>query len=203
MATLEILKYPNKSLRQKAEPVTFPLTDEQREFIKDLTDTMYFADGAGLGANQVGRREAIFVVGTNRRDGGGKEPIVFINPQIVEHSRDTVKADEGCLSFPGIAAKVERYKEITIRAQDVAGNWFDCAADSDDYMARALQHEMDHMEGRLFIDRLGPISREFFLKKYNKQQKDAREIRRRIDALKTKMDTNEPGTGTETSSSAS
>lgn len=185
MPKLQVLAYPSKILREKTEQVTFPLTDEQKLFIESLTETMYAAKGVGLGANQVGRREAIFVLAT-RVDGNNKST-VFINPTITDLSVEKERIEEGCLSLPGVSAKVERYKEVTVRAQDINGDWFDCAGDSLDYMARALQHEIDHLEGRLFIDYLSPTVRELTLKKFAKLSKRYKEFQRRLGSAVAKV----------------
>lgn len=208
MALLKILTYPNMKLLNKAEEVAFPLTAEQQTFIQDLTETMYGADGAGLGANQVGRREAIFVVGAKAREGGANEPIVCVNPKILDRSTEKVRAEEACLSLPGVSAKVERHKSVTVRAQDVYGNWFDCEGDSEDYMSRALQHEMDHLDGRLFVHHLGVTYRQMVLKKYAKIRQRAADYEKRVARMKAIMDAqmlkekSETRTGTEVSSNA-
>jgi peptide deformylase len=178
MSQLQILKYPHKWLREKACLVAFPLSAEQRFFIQELVATMWQADGAGLGANQVGRSEAIFVLATRKDD--EKKATVFINPTITERSEESEKAIEGCLSLPGVNAKVRRHNEVTVRAQDEEGNWFECQGDASDYMSRALQHEMDHLEGKLYIDRISYTERSMLLNKFRKSQKRAAEYQKRV-----------------------
>jgi peptide deformylase len=129
-----------------------------------MIETMYAAKGVGLAANQVGISKRLCVIDVSIAD--EKMPlIVLINPEIVER-KGSIEAEEGCLSIPGYRAKVKRAEEVLARGFDRKGKPIEIAGG--DLIARALQHEIDHLEGMLFVDRLSPIKREFFKKRYLK-----------------------------------
>jgi peptide deformylase len=149
MAILEIIKYGDEKLRTPSKEVT-KVTSKIQKLIKDLIDTMYAKDGVGLAAPQVGENYRIFVIDTAT----GKEPsnpIVFINPKIVKKS-GAVNSNEGCLSFPNVYVDVRRYTDVIVRAKDEKGKIFSIEANGGSLLARALQHETDHLDGIVFID---------------------------------------------------
>ncbi|MEI7474189.1 MAG: peptide deformylase [bacterium] len=149
MAVLEIIKYGDERLRTPSKEVT-KVTSRIQKLIKDLIDTMYAKDGVGLAAPQVGENYRIFVIDT----ASGKEPpnlVVFINPKIVKKS-GAINSNEGCLSFPNVYIDVRRYTDIIIRAKDEKGRIFTMEAKGGSLLARALQHETDHLDGIVFID---------------------------------------------------
>jgi peptide deformylase len=174
MAVLPILRYPDPRLRQKSVDVSV-FDDELRRLVTDMSETMFAAEGAGLAAIQVGSPLRLFII-----DAGvaGREPtdppLVFINPEIVSISDEAQTGDEGCLSFPGIFVPVKRGMRATVRAQDVDGNFF--TVEGMALYGRALQHESDHLTGRLLIDMVGPVKREIIKRKMKKEAlADARE----------------------------
>jgi len=149
-------------LRTRAEDVD-GIDDELRELIKDLTDTMYADDGLGLAANQIGVARQVAVVGSEN-----EPPLILINPRIVE-SDGNEKEEEGCLSLPDLFAEVARPSKIVVETMDMDGNTVRIEADG--IKARAIQHEMDHLNAVLFIDHLSPLKRHMLLKKWKKLRK--------------------------------
>lgn len=163
MAVRPIVKYPDPRLRQATVPVT-AVTEEIRKLCNDLADTMFAANGAGIAAIQLGAKERIFLVDAGVA--GGREedpPLVFINPEIVAVSDEKVTADEGCLSFPDIFVPVKRSVRATIRATDLDGVVFEMEREG--LCARAFQHEVDHLNGKLLADFVGPLKREMIKRK--------------------------------------
>lgn len=144
-----ILHYGEEPLRQESKPVT-AIDDDLRVLVKDMFETMYHAHGVGLAAPQVGVNLRLFLIDT------GNAPMVFINPEIVKASGKEV-ADEGCLSFPGLREKVERAARVVARATNLEGKEFEVQAEG--LLARAIQHELDHLDGVLFIDRISKARR--------------------------------------------
>jgi peptide deformylase len=165
MALLTILQHPDPRLRQKAQPVTTFDADLQR-LIDDMFETMYAAPGVGLAATQVGIAKRLAVMDC-AEDKAQPQPIVIINPEIVEPS-DKQDMEEGCLSVPGVGEKVQRYNRLKLRALDRHGQPFEMLAEG--LMAQAVQHEIDHLDGALYFDRLSSLKRERLLKKLRKQQ---------------------------------
>ena len=166
MAVLEIKKYPAPVLKRKAAPVTGFDVEFQR-LIDDMVETMYAAPGVGLAAPQVGVSKSLAVIDVSSRD--EKYPlIVLVNPCIVE-SQGEIEFEEGCLSIPDYTAKVKRAESLVVRAHDRGGREVEIEADG--LLAIALQHEIDHLEGILLIDRISPIKREFFKKRFAKERK--------------------------------
>ena len=164
MPILTILEYPDNRLRTKAEPVTDFGEDLQNQ-INDMFETMYAAPGIGLAATQVDIHKQLFVVDISEDK---QSPLVFINPTIVER-RGLETMEEGCLSFPGVYAKVERANEITIEAMDRHGKPF--SLDAGGLLAVCIQHELDHTQGKLFVDYLSALKRQRIRKKLEKDQK--------------------------------
>ncbi len=161
----EIRIYPDEVLKKEAQRVE-DFNSELRELVGDMFDTMYKKGGVGLAANQVGVLKRVFIVDLNSgKEGQGREKLVFINPEII-HSEGEDVAQEGCLSLPGLWKKVKRAKRVVIKAQDLEGREFQMEAEG--LLARALQHELDHLNGIVFIDRLSPLQRRLALEKYKK-----------------------------------
>ena len=160
MSILDIRVLGDPVLRQATTPVT-EITDELRRLIADMFDTMYHARGIGLAAPQVGRTERLAVVDVD------DQPLVIINPEIIART-GKAKAEEGCLSIPDIYADVERPKEVSVRAMDAEGNTFKIEAT--DLLARCLQHEIDHLDGKLFLDYLSVLKRTAALTKWKLSQ---------------------------------
>ena len=173
MTILRILETPDPVLRQKSTPVD-AVTDETRTLIADMFETMYDAPGIGLAAVQVGvpKRLLVMDLGEPTEEGGEpvKEPRVFINPEIVTHSDDEVPYTEGCLSVPDQYAEVLRPDRVRARWLDEHGVAHD--EELDGLLAICLQHEMDHLEGVLFIDHLSRLKREMVLRKLAKARKE-------------------------------
>ena len=166
MALLEILQHPDPRLRQKAAPVT-QFDPPLQRLIDDMFETMYAAPGVGLAATQVGIAKRVAVMDTSE-DKAQPKPMVIINPEIYE-AGDRQAMDEGCLSVAGYSDKVERYNKLRMRALDRNGQPFELEAEG--LMAQAIQHEIDHLDGKLYIDYLSSLKRERLRKK---MEKDAR-----------------------------
>ena len=176
MALLPIVEVPDPRLRQISSPVE-QVDDEVRALVADMFETMYAAPGIGLAAIQVGVPRRILVIDlqepANPEDPESKpvkDPRVFINPEIVEHSDQDVPYTEGCLSVPDQYAEVDRPDRIRARWLDLDGNPRD--EEITGLLATCLQHEMDHLNGILFIDHLSRLKREMILKKLAKQRKE-------------------------------
>lgn len=164
MSTLEILEYPDPRLRTQAKAVT-DFGDELQQQIDDMFETMYAAPGIGLAGAQVDIHKQLFVIDVSEDH---SNPLVFINPEIVE-LRGVEVMEEGCLSFPGVYAKVERADEVTIKALDRKGKPFQI--DADGLLAVCIQHELDHTQGKLFVDYLSPLKRQRIRKKLEKEHR--------------------------------
>ena len=166
MSTLEILEFPDPRLRTLAKDVkTFD--DRLCELIDNMFETMYAAQGIGLAATQVNVHERLLVLDVSEtRD----EPHVYINPELLELEGDET-CEEGCLSVPGIYAEVSRAEKVRVRAQDRKGEFFEHSLDG--MHAICLQHEMDHLEGKLFVDYLSPLKQLMVKKKLEKQRRTA------------------------------
>lgn len=169
MAFHEIVLLGDPVLRQEAGPVEV-FDEELGRLVEDMFETMYAAEGVGLAAPQIGISRRIFVIDTRDEDDPKGGRYALINPEIVEASAETDKATEGCLSIPGIEEVVERPSAVRVRAQDVRGEWFEL--EGDDLLGRALQHEHDHLEGILFLDRVGPLKRRMAVKRWKKLQEE-------------------------------
>ena len=160
MSILDIRVLGDPILRQNTVPVR-EITDELRTLVADMFETMHYARGIGLAAPQVGRTERLAVI---EIDG---EPLVVINPEILETSGKS-KAEEGCLSIPDIYADVERPKEVVVHAMNLEGEEYEIEAS--ELLARCLQHEIDHLDGRLFLDYLSVLKRTAALTKWKLTQ---------------------------------
>jgi len=165
MAVLEIKKYPEKILREKTESVS-EFDDELQKLIDDMIETMYAAPGVGLAANQVGISKQVAVIDVSV---GNEESslIVLINPEIV-YKEGEEASEEGCLSIPEYTTIVKRASKIRVKCLDREQK--PCEVDAEGLLAKALQHEIDHLNGFLFIDRIGRIKKEFFRKRYSREK---------------------------------
>lgn len=157
---LKVITYNNELLKERSAKVE-KIDQEIKDLVENLYKTMYFSNGIGLAAVQVGVLKRVFVVDVP--DGGKYE---MINPVIIERSKETSTYEEGCLSLPGIAHGVERANSIIVEYQDMEGN--KQKLEASDLLATCIQHEYDHLEGILFIDRLNPEDKLRMLKDYNK-----------------------------------
>jgi peptide deformylase len=163
---LKVVKYPAPVLSRPAEPVT-EFDDDLRKLIADMFETTYAEQGVGLAAPQVGVSKRIVTIDVSM----GKVPedrLVLINPEII-WSEGRVYSEEGCLSFPDIREKVVRAAKVRIRAQDEHGKWFE--RDGEDLLARCFQHEIDHVDGMLFIFRMSTLKRDLNQRKIRKLQR--------------------------------
>jgi peptide deformylase len=165
MSRLQILEYPDPRLRTKAEPVE-TVDDELRRLIDDMFETMYEAPGIGLAATQVNVHRRLLVADVSEEH---DDPRVFINPEILE--RDGVAVtEEGCLSVPGFYEKVERADHIRVRALDRHGETFEVELEG--LLAVCVQHEIDHLDGKLFVDYLSQLKRQRIRKRIEKNRKN-------------------------------
>ena len=165
MAVLEILAFPDPRLRTEAKPVT-EVTDATRTLIDDMFETMYEAPGIGLAATQVNVHQRLLVIDVSEnRD----QPLVFINPEITVLDPQTGEYDEGCLSVPGFYETVQRPQRISVTALDRNGKSF--TRELEGLLAICLQHEIDHLNGKLFVDYLSPLKRQRIRKKLEKAQR--------------------------------
>lgn len=144
-----ILHYGEEPLRTESQPIS-EINDDIRRLIDDMFETMYAGNGVGLAAPQIGKNLRLCIIDV------GDDPLVFINPEIIKSSGKEV-CDEGCLSFPGLSEKVQRAARVVARATDADGQDFEIEAEG--LLARAIQHELDHLDGVLFIDRISKARR--------------------------------------------
>lgn len=166
MTQLTILEFPDPRLRTQAQPVTvFDAT--LKKLVADMFETMYAAPGVGLAATQVDAHKQLLVADMSENS---DEPLVLINPRILEKDGDQVY-QEGCLSFPGIYADVDRALHVKVAAQDVEGKEF--VLDVQGPLAVCIQHEMDHLVGKLFVDYLSPLKRSLLLKRMEKKRRQS------------------------------
>lgn len=166
MSVLTILEFPDPRLRTKAEPVR-EFDAELKQFVADMFETMYDANGVGLAATQVNVHKQVLVADMSDER---NQPIVLINAQILEKEGAQVY-QEGCLSFPGIYADVTRALKVKVKANDVDGN--EVVREFEGPLAVCIQHEMDHLAGKVFVDYLSPLKRSMLLKRMEKQRKQA------------------------------
>jgi peptide deformylase len=166
MALREVVQFPDPRLKEVSKPIT-EVTDELRELAADMIDVMYDEPGIGLAAPQVGASVRMFVIDTDWGDEEKeKSPSVVINPEISERE-GRITWDEGCLSVPDYTATVERDATITLKGQDLDGNPIEERAEG--LRAVCIQHEVDHLDGVLFIDRISRLKRSLYVKKRKKQ----------------------------------
>jgi peptide deformylase len=165
MALRTILEFPDPRLRKRAEPVT-RFDAALGTLIDDMLETMYAAPGIGLAATQVDVHQRVIVIDISREH---NEPLVLVNPEILAREGEA-NTEEGCLSVPNIFDEIKRAAKVRVRAQDRNGTSFE--RDFDDILAVCVQHEMDHLEGRLFVDYLSDLKRERIRKKLDKDRKE-------------------------------
>ncbi len=161
MALLEILHFPDPKLRIQAKTVT-KVDSNIRRIINDLFETMYDAPGIGLAATQVNIHQRIIVIDVTENH---NQPLCFVNPKLIAYTGNTC-SEEGCLSVPGVFEPVERYAQITVQAQDHSGKEFELTAEG--LLAICIQHEIDHLQGKLFVDHLSSLKRQRLQKKFQK-----------------------------------
>ncbi|MFT5427018.1 MAG: peptide deformylase [Gammaproteobacteria bacterium] len=164
MALLEVLHYPDNRLRNKAIPFEI-VDDNARDLARDMLETMYANNGIGLAATQVNIQKRLVVIDLSEDK---NEPIYLINPEILS-SEGTEESQEGCLSVPEYYDSVTRAEKITYRYQDLQGTVIECEAAG--LLSICIQHEIDHLDGKLFIDYLSPLKRQRLRKKLEKQEK--------------------------------
>lgn len=166
---LTIVKYPEPVLQQPGEPVT-EFDGELRKLVADMFETMYAANGIGLAAPQVGISKRVTVIDLSQ----GKNPeekLVLVNPEIIFREGRQYE-EEGCLSIPEIREKVVRAAKVKVRAQDELGKWFEM--EGEELLSRAFQHEIDHLDGMLFIFRMSGLKRDLALRKIRKLQREGK-----------------------------
>ena len=164
MAILNVLHFPDPRLRNKAKPVS-SVDGSVKRLVDDLFETMYDAPGIGLAATQVDVAKRVVVIDVSEDK---EQPLALINPEIIEHDGTEVY-EEGCLSVPGIYDKVSRAEKVKVRALNRDGDEFELEADG--LLAICIQHEIDHLDGKLFVDYLSPLKRERIRKKLEKLRK--------------------------------
>lgn len=162
MSKLKILEYPDPRLRRIARPIE-SVGERERKLAEDMLETMYEARGIGLAATQVAEDIRLIVMDLSEER---NEPRVFINPEITDRS-GSQSCEEGCLSVPGFYAEVTRAEQISVRALDIDGNPYELEADG--LLAVCIQHEIDHLDGKMFVDYLSPLKRRMIGKKLRKQ----------------------------------
>ena len=165
MTILNVLRFPDPRLKTKASPV-IEITEATSVIIDDMLATMYDEKGVGLAATQVDIHQRIVVMDVSEDN---DQPIVLINPEIIAKSDDTLINEEGCLSVPGIYAKVDRHTTCTVKALDRHGKEF--TLDGEELLSICIQHELDHLNGILFVDYLSPLKRQRIKTKLEKEAK--------------------------------
>ncbi|HEY7907099.1 MAG TPA: peptide deformylase [Wenzhouxiangella sp.] len=168
MALLDILEFPDPRLRRMAKPVDV-VGESEKALAEAMIETMYAARGIGLASIQVNDDRRVFVMDVSDEH---NQPQVFFNPEIIERSGEQV-CEEGCLSIPGITADVQRADSVRVRALDITGESFELEVDG--LAAVCIQHEIDHLDGKVFFDRLSPLKRRVLQKRYQKQRQVASE----------------------------
>lgn len=168
MSLLRIVQFPHPVLRQRAGPVD-GMNSELERLVADMVETMYHAPGVGIAANQVAVPVQIAVIDVSRPE-EPQNPLVLLNPKIIELSKETEKAEEKCLSVPDFQSEVERALKIAVLARDLKGQEIKITAEG--FMARVLQHEIDHLNGTLYIDRIGRLKRQRYVRQRKKALAD-------------------------------
>lgn len=164
MGVKPIVKFPNLILSSSTKIIE-EISSDIKKIVDDMLESMYKAPGIGLAANQIGLSLKIAVIDIEFSDKKKKNPIILINPKIISTEGELYE-DEGCLSLPGVSEKVKRFKKVTVSFTDLKGDKKTLVGE--DLLARAIQHECDHLDGKLYIDRLSSIKREFLKKRYLK-----------------------------------
>jgi len=185
MAVLDILPYPNPFLRKRAADVE-DFDERLAQIVADMEETMSEEEGIGLAATQVGIDLRLLILSRyafEGQEGRDKPNLVVINPEVVWESDESTVGEEGCLSFPGVYIQVERPQKVRIRARDVSGETYEI--DGEGLGARAILHEIDHLEGVVMIDHVSHLTRKRALKKHQRNQK-ALVTRQRDEARKAR-----------------
>lgn len=167
MSILPVLEIPNPILTQQAQPVA-AVTPDIQKLLSDMLETMYFTNGVGLAGNQVGILKRVVVIDC-AGEGEAPDPLKMVNPEIIWKSEETLCRSEGCLSIPREYADVERHARVTVRYTDENGQIRERTADG--LLGVAIQHELDHLEGVLFIDHLSALKRQRLLKHLEKRRR--------------------------------
>jgi len=162
----EVVKWPDPVLAKPGEPVTV-FDAKLKKLVDEMFESMYAAQGIGLAAPQISISQRLTVIDVSFKK-NPEEKLVLINPEIIEREGKQFE-EEGCLSLPEIREKVQRAARVKVRAQDVNGDWFE--VEGEELLARAMQHEIDHLDGILFIDRLSRLKRDLVIRKIKKLQK--------------------------------
>lgn len=170
MALLPILQYPDERLHTVAKPVA-QVDDRIRQLVQDMAQTMYDAPGVGLAATQVNVHERVVVIDVSENS---DDLLVLINPEITWYSEDSEVYEEGCLSVEGVYDKVERASEVKVKALDENGEQFEFHADG--LLAVCVQHELDHLDGKVFVEHLSLLKQNRILNRIRKQQREAKKL---------------------------
>lgn len=168
MAILKVYEYPHPVLKKKAEKVA-NVDDDMRMFLDDMLETMYAENGCGLAAPQVGVSKRVVVIDI-AREGEEPNPIYMVNPEIMWKSEETEICEEGCLSLPSLRAEVERPASVRVKYLDYNGQ--ECELLAEEFLAVAVQHELDHLDGVLYIDHVSRLKRQMLVKKLEKMRKE-------------------------------
>lgn len=171
MSKLNILRYPDPRLHTVAQPVAV-VDDRIRHLADDMLETMYAAEGVGLAATQVDVHERVLVMDVSEER---NQPLVLVNPELVFKSDDLIEGEEGCLSVPTIYDKVMRHRTVTVQALDRDGNTFQF--DAEGLLSVCVQHEMDHLAGKVFVEYLSPLKRERIKTKLVKKAREDAKVR--------------------------
>lgn len=174
MALLPILQYPDPRLHTVAKPVA-QVDDRIRQLVKDMAETMYDAPGVGLAASQVDVHERVVVIDVSEN---GDDLLVLINPEITWYSDDTEVFEEGCLSVSEVTEKVERAAEVKVKALDENGQSFEFHAEG--LLAVCVQHELDHLDGKVFVEHLSLLKQNRILTRLRKQQREALKAEQKV-----------------------
>ncbi len=169
MARLKVYEYPHPILKKKAEKVAV-VDDQLRRVLDDMLETMYAENGVGLAAPQVGLSQRMVVIDI-AHEGEKPSPLYLVNPEIVWRSEETEICEEGCLSVPEMRAEVERPASVRVTYLDYQGK--ECEILAEDFLAVAMQHELDHLDGVLYIDKISRLKRQMLLKKLEKNRRMA------------------------------
>ena len=172
MAILTIITAPDPRLKLIAKPVD-KVDDALRKFMDDMLETMYASNGIGLAATQVGDLRRVLVMDISQKE-GVKEPMFLVNPEIIGHSDEINKYMEGCLSFPGQFAEVKRPKTVKIKFLDYQGK--EQIIDADELLATCVQHEIDHLNGIVFVDHVSRIKKDMIMRKLAKEKRQAETV---------------------------
>lgn len=165
MFECDIVLSPNPLLNEVAQPIE-DFGKSTHELAKEMTKTMYASNGVGLAANQIGVLQRMVVIDTTYTSNKDKNPMVLINPEVIEHSDETYFGPEGCLSIPGVSFDIERYAKVKVRAQNLKGEFFEIEADKEELLCKCLQHEIDHINGITMFERMPAMQRIKAVKAY-------------------------------------